>query len=404
MIVAVRPEDLGFDSERLERVADLCHWYVDEGKLPGTSVIVARRGEIVFRDVYGMADIESGRKLEDDTIFRIYSMTKPIASIALMQLVEKGEVLLHNPVSRYIPSFAGASVYVSGAPDDYTTEEPSRPVTIHDILTHTSGLSTGFQPGTVGSIYRKAGLGFGFRELNLEEYCDTLASLPLAFHPGTKWLYSAATDVVGRVVEVVSGRALDVYLEENIFGPLGMTDTAFWVPEDKHDRFAQCYTRENKELKPFPGSYLKPPKLLSGAGGLVGTIDDYQRFVTALVRGGELNGKRIIGRKTLDYMTMNHLPGGVDLQTMGGEGASETAMPGVGFGLGFGVVIDPPANRSLASHGEYMWGGAASTTFWVDPLEEVTVVMMTQLFPSGSFPIRPQLRWVVNAALVDSAG
>jgi CubicO group peptidase (beta-lactamase class C family) len=397
----VTPGDQGFSSDRLDRVAELCHRYVDNGKLPGTAVIVARRSEVVFRDTYGMADIEADRKLEDDTIYRIYSMTKPIASIALMQLVEKGDVLLHNPVSRYIPSFADAKVYVSGGPDDYTTEEPNRPVTVHDILTHMSGLSTGFQLGPVGEIYRKAGLGFGFRDMDLEQYCDTLASLPLAYHPGTRWLYSAATDVVGRVVEVASGMSLDRYLDENVFGPLGMTDTAFWVTEDKQARFAQCYSRENKQLVPFPGAYLKPPKLLSGAGGLVGTIDDYQRFVTALVRGGELNGTRIIGRKTLEYMTMNHLPGGADLQTMGGEGASETAMPGVGFGLGFGVVIDPPLNRSLASRGEYMWGGAASTTFWVDPVEEITVVFMTQLFPSGAFPIRPQLRWVVNAALVD---
>jgi CubicO group peptidase (beta-lactamase class C family) len=399
--MSVRPEDLGFSSDRLERIADLTHRYVDDGKFAGTSVLVARKGEVVFRDDYGMADIEAGRKIEDDTIFRIYSMTKPIASIALMQLVEKGEVLLHNPVSRYIPSFEDLSVYVSGDADDYKTQAPMRPVTVHDILTHMSGLSTGFQVGPVGDIYRAAGLGFGFRGMNLEDYCNTLASLPLAFQPGTRWLYSAATDVVGRVVEVASGMTLDAYFDEHIFKPLGMTDTAFWVPEEKQDRFAQCYTRNSKkELVPFPGAYLKPPKLQSGAGGLVGTTNDYHRFASCLANEGELDGTRTIGRKTLEYMTMNHLPGGADLQTMGGEGASETAMPGVGFGLGFGVVIDPPANQSLASYGEYMWGGAASTAFWIDPLEEVSVVFMTQLFPSGAFPIRPQLRWTVNAALL----
>jgi CubicO group peptidase (beta-lactamase class C family) len=395
------PEDLGFSSDRLERVADICHWYVDEGKFPGTSVLVARRGEVVFRDDYGMADIEQGRKIEDNTIFRIYSMTKPIASIALMQLVEKGQVLLHNPVSRYIPSFKDAQVYVSGGTEDYKTEPPHRPVTIHDILTHMSGLATGFQDGPVGDIYRANGLGFGFSGLTLEGYSDKLASLPLVFHPGTRWLYSAATDVVGRVVEVVSDTTLDVYLERNVFGPLGMTDTAFWVPEDKQDRFAQCYSRQNGQLAVFPTSFGKRPKLLSGAGGLVGTVDDYHRFATCLVRGGELDGVRIIGRKTLEYMTMNHLPGDADLQTMGRGSASETAMPGVGFGLGFGVVIDPVTNQSLGSRGEYMWGGAASTAFWVDPVEDVTVVFMTQLFPSGTYPIRPQLRWVVNQALID---
>jgi CubicO group peptidase (beta-lactamase class C family) len=390
----------GFDEDRLERVGDLCRWYVDEGKLPGTSVLVARGGEVAYRDVYGMADIDRGIKLADDTIFRIYSMTKPITSIALMQLVEQGRVLLTNPVSRYIPSFKDPRVYVSGGPEDYATEPADREITIHDILTHMSGLSTGFQPGPVGEIYRKAGLGFGVRlKMNLEEYCDLLGSLPLVFQPGTRWLYSSATDVVGRVVEVVSGMPLDRYFEEHIFEPLGMTDTAFWVPEDKRSRFCSNYTRSPNGLHEMDSiersPYFKPPMVFHGAGGLVGTVDDYHRFTAALVRGGA----PIIGRKTLQYMASNHLPGGVDLQQMGGTGASETAMPGVGFGLGFGVVIDAAANRSLASVGEYMWGGAASTAFWVDPLEEVTVVFMTQLLPSATYPIRAQLRWAVNQAL-----
>lgn len=401
-----RPEDLGFDSERLERVADVCHWAVDNGRYPGTSVLIARRGDVVYRDIYGMADIERGRKLEEETIFRIFSMTKPITSIALMQLVEEGKVLLHNPVSRFIPSFENARVYVSGDPDGYETEPPHRPMTIHDILTHMSGLSTGFQGGPVGRIYRRNGLRFGQRlDATLAEYCDLLASLPLAFHPGTQWLYSTATDVVGRVVEVVSGMTLDRYFQERIFDPLRMVDTGFWVPPEKADRFCTNYSRVEGKLTELDtierSPYFRPPKLLYGAGGLVGTVDDYQRFTTCLLRGGELDGARIIGRKTLEYMTMNHLPGGVDLQTMGEASATETVMPGVGFGLGFGVVIDPPANRSLASKGEYMWGGAASTTFWVDPVEELTVIFMTQLTPSGTYPIRPQLRWTVNQALID---
>jgi CubicO group peptidase (beta-lactamase class C family) len=236
--------------------------------------------------------------------------------------------------------------------------------------------------------------------MSLEEYCDLLGALPLVFQPGTRWLYSAATDVVGRVVEVVSGMPLDRYFEEHIFEPLGMTDTAFWVPEDKQNRFCTNYIRSPKEglheLDSIERSpYFKPPQVLHGAGGLVGTVEDYHRFTSALVHGGA----PIIGRKTLQYMASNHLPGGVDLQTMGGSGASETAMPGVGFGLGFGVVIDAAANKSLASVGEYMWGGAASTAFWVDPLEEVTVVFMTQLVPSATYPLRAQLRWAVNQAL-----
>jgi CubicO group peptidase (beta-lactamase class C family) len=402
--VAVRPEDLGFSSERLERVADICHWYVDEGKFPGTSVLVARRGEVVFRDDYGMADIDGGRKIADDTIFRIFSMTKPIASVALMQLVEQGKVLLQNPVHRFIPGFEDPKVYVSGGPTEYTTQAAERPVTIHDILTHMSGMSMTLQVDPVAKIYAEHGVRWGGRGLDLEEYSNLLGSLPLLFQPGSRWYYSAGTDIVGRVVEVVSGLTLDAYLEENIFGPLGMVDTGFWVPEDKVDRFAELFTRRDRKLVPFDlyrsDAYLKRPKMLSGAGGLVGTIDDYHRFATCLLRGGELDGVRIIGRKTLEYMTMNHLPGGVDLQTYGERSATETAMPGVGFGLGFGVVIDPPLNRSLASQGEYLWGGAASTAFWVDPVEEVSVIFMTQLFPSATYPIRPQLRWVVNQALI----
>ncbi|MEX2393966.1 MAG: serine hydrolase domain-containing protein, partial [Actinomycetota bacterium] len=312
------------------------------------------------------------------------------------------KVLLTNPVDRFIPSFKDSRVFVSGTADDYQTEELARPVTIHDILTHQSGLGFSLGLDVVADIYRKAGLGFGFRGLDLGEYCDLLASLPLCFQPGTAWKYSAATDVVGRVVEVVSGMSLDAYVEEKIFAPLGMTDTAFYVPESKQDRFAALYTRRDKKMVKFDRLQppLEPPKLLSGAGGLVGTINDYHRFTTALLRGGEIDGARIIGRKTLQYMTMNHLPGGVDLEThAGGQGASEVAMPGVGFGLGFGVVTDAPLQRSLASTGEYMWGGAASTAFWVDPAEEITCVFMTQLFPSASFPIRPQLRWTVNQAL-----
>jgi CubicO group peptidase (beta-lactamase class C family) len=358
-------------------------------------VIVAHRGEIALRDHYGMADIEAGTKVTEDTIFRIFSMTKPITSIALMQLVEQGKVLLDNPLARYIPSFADSAVFVAGDAEGYTTQPLERPLTVHDVLTHMSGIASGFQPGVMGDIYRKAGITFGYRGSGLAEYCDLLASLPLAFQPGTRWLYGSSTDVVGRVVEVVSGLPLDEYLDRHIFQPLGMTDTAFWVPEDKQVRFAQNYIKQNDRLRAFPGEYLTKPQLLSGAGGLVGTIDDYQRFATALVMGGD----PIIGRKTLQYMASNHLPGGVDLETMGRGSPGETAMTGVGFGLGFGVVTDPQANRSLASVGEYLWGGAASTSFWVDPAEEVTCVFMTQFLPSGTYPIRPQLRWTVNQAL-----
>lgn len=398
-----KPEDLGFDSERLERVGDVCRRHVDEGKFAGTSVLVAREGQVVYRDVYGWADVAQERKLADDTIFRIFSMTKPLASMALMQLVEQGKVLLHNEVSRFIPSFKESRVYVSGDENGLETAEPEREITVHDILTHMSGIGSALQRGPVGRIHRRHGLDFGKRpKMSLEEYTDLLASLPLEFHPGSRWLYSSATDVVGRVVEVVSGQRLGDYMARNIFEPVGMTDTAFWVPPEKADRFCTNYTRqagELTELDTFERSrYRKPPELDSGAGGLVGTVDDYHRFLSCLGRGGELNGARIIGRKTLEYMTMNHIPGGVDLQTYG-YGTAETALPGIGFGLGFGVTIDPAQTRQLTSFGEYTWGGAASTTFWVDPAEDVHVIFMTQFFPSGTYAIRPQLRWTVNQAL-----
>lgn len=393
------------DSQRLERVGDLCRRYVDDGRFAGTSVLVAHRGEAVYRDTYGHADIEAGRKLADDTIFRLYSMTKPIVSIALMQLVEQGRVLLENPVSRYVPALADMEVYVSGGVDDYTTTPADREITVHDILTHTAGLTYGFQQDPVSAIYRANGMDFGFRGLDLVGLCDLLGSLPLLFQPGTRWNYSAASDVVGRVIEVVSGQSLDAYFDEHIFGPLGMTDTAFHVPEDKRDRFCTNYARRDSgELVPIDtmaeSTYHRPPKMLSGSGGLVGTVEDYHRFTSALVRGGELDGERIIGRKTLSYMASNHLPGGKTLNELGQSTFAETAMDGMGFGLGFGVVVDPAANRSLCSPGEYMWGGAASTSFWVDPGEEVTVVFMTQLLPSNTYPIRRQLRWAVNQALV----
>lgn len=390
-----------FDTQRLDRVGALCRRYVDEGKFPGTDVLVAHRGEIVYRDVYGMADIEAGRKAEPDTIYRLYSMTKPIVSIALMQLVETGDVLLENPVSRYIPAFAQTRVYASGGPDDYQTVPAEREPTVHDMLTHLSGLTYGFQTDPVAAIYRAHGMDFGFRDMDLAQTCDLLASLPLLFSPGTRWNYGASSDVVGRIVEIVSGLPLDEYFDEHIFRPLGMTDTAFWVPAEKADRFAQCYVRQpDRSLSPFPGAYLAKPRMLSGSGGLVGTTDDYHRFCTALLNGGELDGARIIGRKTLEYMRLNHLPGGRTLNELGQSTFAETAMDGMGFGLGFGVVLDAAANQSLASAGEYMWGGAASTAFWIDPVEEVSVVFCTQFLPSNAYPNRRQLRWTVNQALV----
>lgn len=403
--MGARPEDVGVSSERLENVVGLTHRYVDEGRMPGVSTLVARRGEVVLRDVYGMADVDEGRKLADDTIFRIYSMTKPIASVAFMQLYEEGKVLLEDPVSKYLPAFTEPRVYAGGPVHDYATKPAEREITVHDLLTHQSGLGAGFdQEHIQGAIYRHHGLGW-FNTLDLDEYCAKLAELPLKFSPGEGWNYGASTDVLGRLIEVISGEPLDVALRRRVFEPLGMTDTGFQVPEEKADRFASNYWVDGDGMVSFEAAaesrYLKPPVRFSAAGGLVGTVDDYHRFTRMLLGGGELDGERVIGRKTLEYMTRNHLPGGADLAERGRSVFTETFTRGIGFGLGFAVVVDPSATQGTCSPGEYNWGGAASTTFWVDPAEELTVLFFTQLMPSTHYPIRRELRATVYGALAD---
>ena len=406
---------MGISQERLERLTRFTHDYVDDGKLPGVSTVVAHRGEVVYRDVYGMADIGAGKKLSDDSIFRIYSMTKPPASIACMILYEEGRLLLEDPIAAYIPAFEGVRVYDGPARGGgYATVEAKRPPTIRDLLTHTSGITAAFQADPVAEIYRRSGLarvGSGLapaaaqapKEEDLAGHCDRLGTMPLLFHPGTRWQYGSSTDVVGRVIEVVSGQPLDAFMSERIFEPLGMVDTGFWVLSDKLDRFCANYARRDGELVQIDASddssaYAKPPAMLSGAGGLTSTVDDYRRFTGALLR----NDGTVIGPRTLRYMTTNHLPGGADLATLGGSATfSEATMGGMGFGLGFSVMLDPAANQGISSVGEFAWGGAASTAFWVDPSEELEVVFMTQLLPSATYPIRRQLKATIYQALVD---
>lgn len=406
-MITAEPESVGLSTERLRRVDELTHGYVDSGRLPCALTVIARRGEVVHHDVYGEADIETGRPLEADDVFRIYSMTKPITSIALMQLYESGQVLLESPVSRYIPPFADIAVFEAGNEDDYTTNPIARPITVHDVLTHMAGFTAGFQFQTpVDGLYRRRGIGDLTRpDFTLEAAMDQLAALPLLFQPGSSWAYGMSTDVCGRIVEIVSGQPLDEYFRMHITGPLGMDDTDFWVPEGKLSRLTSNYVRDRKkQLRSIDSvghtTFDERPIFLSGAGGLVSTAADYQRFVQMLGAGGSLGDVRVIGRKTLQYMAMNHLPGRATLNEMGQSTFAETAMEGVGFGLGFSVVVDPAATQSVASAGEYGWGGAASTMFWVDPAEELTVLFLTQLLPSATYPIRRQLRAAVNQALI----
>ena len=396
----------GFDSQRLASVSALVDRYVAEGKLAGAQVQVAHRGEVALRHTVGRADVASDRPLGDDAIYRIYSMTKPITSIALMQLYEQGRVLLADPVSAYIPEFAAMQVFTGGTPTAPKVRPAQTAMTVKDVLTHASGLTYGFFfQNNLDAMYREDGLGnFELPDYTLEEGMGRLAAKPLAFDPGTAWNYSMSTDVCGRLVEVISGMGLDEYFAEHITGPLGMADTAFHVPADKKHRFTSNYALTPDEplliVDSFDASpYLSPPVFLSGGGGLVGTVDDYQRFVDMLLNGGELDGQRIIGRKTLEYMTINHLPEGKTLNELGQSLFSEAVMEGMGFGLGFSTLVDPARNGAVSSGGEFAWGGAASTAFWVDPAEEITCVFMTQLMPSSTYPLRRELKATVYQAL-----
>ncbi len=365
-----------------------------------------RRGKLAHHSTYGRRNLESGADWTDDTIARMYSMSKPVTSVAAMILFEEGHFQLKDPVSKYISSFADARVYRSGSFQAPITEPLTEPMRIWHLLTHTSGLTYGFHNTHVtDAMYRNDGFEWGTPEgLDLAGCCDRWAALPLAFQPGSEWNYGVSTDVLGRVVEVVSGQSLDEFLRERIFEPLGMVDTDFWVPDDKRDRFAELYFRNpsTKQATKMPAPGLrKRPTMLGGGGGLCGTASDYLRFTQMLMDRGELDGQRILGSRTVDYMTSNHLPGNAVLEDFGRPLFAETTFDGIGFGLGFSVVLDQAENKVPGAPGTYSWGGAASTIFWNDPTEEITALFLTQLLPSSTYPIRPQLQQLVSQALVD---
>ena len=361
----------------------------------------------VYSDAYGWADVEDERPIGFDSIFRIYSMTKPITSIVLMQLYEEGRLLLEDPVETYLPDLADPQVMVGGSDQAPVTRPANRSMTIKDILTHTSGLTYGFFRQTpLDARYREQGLGdFTVSDYSLAEGIRRLGGQPLLFDPGTAWNYSMSTDVCGAVIEAITGQTLAQAMSERVFEPLEMYENGFSVPEGAVDRFCSLYTRHPgdgslmKIDRAEKSSYLQPPAFLSGGGGLVSTIGDYQRFCSMLLAGGVGNGHRIIGRRTLEYMATNHLPEGKLLNDLGQSLFAEVAMDGMGFGLGFSVIEDPAANGSLCSPGEFAWGGAASTAFWIDPVEQLTAIFMTQLLPSSTYPIRRELRGAVYQAL-----
>ena len=402
------PAELGFDPRRLKRVDDLLRRYVEEGKLAGVQALVSRRGRPVLHGLHGQRDLEASLPTEPDTLYRIYSMTKPVTSVAAMMLLEEGAFELSTPVHRFIPSFKDARVYVRGSAAAPLTEPVTEPVRIWHLLTHTSGLTYGFfHSVATDEAYRTAGYEWAWPDgTDLATACDTWASLPLTFQPGTEWNYGVSTDVLGRVVEVVSGQSLDDFFRERIFAPLGMTDTGFWADEAGQARLAALYAMapglpEPVRYDPLGRYALSRPSLFSGGGGLVSTISDYHRFCRMLLGRGELEGARLLAPRTVALMTRNHLPGGADLEEFGRPIYSETTFHGSGFGLGFAVVVDAVRAKTLGNAGEFSWGGAASTAFWVDPVDEVVCVLMTQLLPSSTHPIRSELRQLVYQALID---
>ena len=395
----------GFDEARLGRVTDhLRQHYVDPGKIAGCQVAVARHGHVAYHASLGARDLERGLPMADDTIFRIYSMTKPITSIALMQLYERGMFQLNDPVHRVIPAWRDQEVYVGGTGERIETRPPDAPMTFRHVLGHTAGLSYGATNHPVDQRYRAEGVHREQGE-TLQTFVDKLARVPLHYTPGERWMYSYATDVCGHLVEALSGMPLDRYFEEHIFAPLGMKDTAFSVVSGKVERFAANYERgPDKTLKllddPQGSPYRVHPTFFSGGGGLTGTTADYLRFCEMLRRGGELEGQRILGPRTLRLMTRNHLAGGQDLTQMAEGAFSETAYEGVGFGLGFAMTLSEVGAGTLGA-GDFYWGGAASTIFWVDPVEDLSAVFMTQLMPSATFNFRGQLKNIVYSAIVD---
>jgi len=401
------PERVGLCSKRLARIGPHFQKYIDDGKLSGVLTLVARKGQLAYLDSRGKMDIETGMGLTPDAIFRIYSMTKPITSVAAMMLYEEGRFQLDDPAGRYLPAFANAQVYTGGSARKPETVAAERPISFRDLFTHTSGLTYGFM-GTspVDAMYRLNELDGGTTELSTAEFMNRLAEMPLQFHPSARWNYSMSTDVLGHLVEVISGQPLDEFFRTRIFDPLGMTDTGFNVPAKHAGRLTANYSkRKDGSLQvadaPATSRYLKQRKFLSGGGGLVGTAADYLRFCGMLLNKGELDGARLLGRKTVEYMTRNHLPSGGDLTSMGQAVFSETSYDGIGFGLGFSVMLDPSKAQVIGTPGEYAWGGMASTMFWIDPQEELIGMLLTQLMPSSSYPLRREMKVLTYQALID---
>jgi CubicO group peptidase (beta-lactamase class C family) len=415
----MKPETLGMSSARLARLDEVMkRRYVDSGYLPGMLTYVWRKGELAHTGMCGRMDIERGKPMREDAIFRIYSMTKPITAVAVMMLVEEGLIGLDDTVSSHIPAWQNLGVYASGmpslladAPPSFITTPTLRPMKVIDLLTHTSGLTYGFMMrSAVDAAYRRAKVADRQTEGGLPEMIDQLAQIPLDFSPGTAWNYSVAIDVLGYLVEKLSGMNFGEFLRTRLFEPLGMNDTAFWVSPDKTERFTSCYQPEGRgpglklQDDARESTYAKPPRLESGGGGLVSSAQDYLRFCRTMLNGGTLDGVQILSPKTVALFSLNYLPEGREIADMALPGMfSESGYAGVGFSLGCGVNVNVAKTRLPGTLGEYFWGGAAATAFWVDPKEELTVVFMTQVIGSEArLTLRRDLRTLVYSAITES--
>ena len=403
--IDVDASEVAMSQSSLDRLDRHFRRYVDDGRLTGWLLLVARNGKVAHVANYGLRDREAGTPVTSDTVWRLASMSKPITSLAAMMLHEEGAFELKDPISKWIPSFAEMQVYRSGSTNSPDLRPATEPIRIWHLLTHTSGLTYGFHYAhPVDAMYRAAGFEWGSPPgVDLAGCCDLFAGLPLLFEPGTEWNYGVSTDVLGWLVEVISGQSLAAFLQERVFEPLGMVDTAFEAV-DNADRLAAPYlvNPAGPDAPPvrIPGDAVIPrPALLSGGGGLMGTAADYLRFSELLRLGGELDGTRLLSPRTVSYMASNHLPGGADLEQFGRPLFSETTFDGIGFGLGVSVVTNPLAGKVLTSMGEFGWGGAFSTSWWVAPKEDLSVLFFTQLLPSSTHPIRSQLRQLVYQAL-----
>jgi CubicO group peptidase (beta-lactamase class C family) len=398
----------GFSPTRLDTLdAFVQRRYVDAGRFPGALTLIWRRGRIAHLRALGLADVERGTPLREDAIFRIYSMTKPLTSVAFMMLVEQGLVALDTPVHALIPEWKDLGVYAGGFMESFRTRRPERPMLVLDLLRHTGGLTYGFQQASnVDAAYRKLEI-VEARAGTLDEMIQKLATVPLEFSPGTAWNYSVSTDVLGYLVGKLSGVPFSEFLRARVLGPLGMEDTDFHVHRGREQRLSACYVATpaggmKLQDDPAKSPYLAPPTLFSGGGGLVSTAADYLRFCRMLLNGGSLDGVQLLSRKTVELMTMNHLPDGKDLPALSRSLFSEATYDGVGFGLGFAVTLDPARTLIPGSRGEFSWGGMASTAFWIDPAEDLIAIFMTQLMPSMAYPIRRELRTLVYSALADA--